>query len=96
MTTPIKIRTLADLAATDEDREDLATRCVNAFAQAYEKTIGLPTKHDQSLTGPQVVTLVSEVLARVLLDEPASGVAVDVASDHFRAAFHRVAWGEFL
>ena len=54
MTAPIKIRTLADLAATDEDREDLATRCVNAFAQAYEKTIGLPTKHDQSLTGPRL------------------------------------------
>ena len=93
MTAPLKIRTPEDLAATAAAREALAIHCADVFAETYEDSVGDPSE-GRTLSLVEVVHLTSSVLARVLLDEPATGEAVDVAGDCFRAAFHRHVWEE--
>jgi hypothetical protein len=81
-TAVITIRTVADLAATADRREGLAIRGAQALEHQLEE-LGDPA----AMTRPEVYALVERVLAAVLLDEPGTGEAVDIAGEQFRSAF---------
>jgi len=78
----ITIRTLADLIATAGRREGLAMRSAQALENQLED-LGDPT----AMTRPEVYALVERVLSAVLLDEPSTGEAVDVAGEQFSSVF---------
>lgn len=78
----ITIRTLADLTTTAGRREGLAMRSAQALEHQLEE-LGDP----DTMTRPEVYALVERVLAAVLIDEPGTGEAVDVAGAQFGSAF---------
>ena len=80
--TPITINTIADLTATAPEREALAARGADALAQELDD-IGAP----QSLSLNQACDLVARVLEATLLEQPATGEAVDIAGEQFRSDF---------
>jgi len=82
--TPIVINTIADLAASAPEREALAARSANALAQELDY-IGAP----ESLSLHEACDLVARVLEATLLEQPATGEAVDVAGVQFHCAFHK-------
>ena len=81
-TAVLTIRTFEDLFATSDRREGLAMRGAWALENQLDE-LGDPT----AMTLPEVYDLVERVLAAVLLDEPSTGEAVDMAGEQFGAAF---------
>ena len=81
--TPITINTIADLAASAPERETLAARSANALAQELDN-IGAP----ESLSLNEACDLVARVLEATLLEQPATGEAVDIGGEQFRSAFY--------
>jgi hypothetical protein len=81
-TAVIALRTLDDLALTSDRREGLAMRGPWALENQLDE-LGKPT----AMTAPEVYDLVERVLAAVLLDEPGTGGAVDIAGAQFGSAF---------
>jgi hypothetical protein len=81
---PVTIRTVDDINANDKRISGLALRAAYATCESLSD-IGYPAQ----LFSFQAVDLLVRVLRMVLIDEPATGEAVDIAGHHFESDLRR-------
>ena len=81
---PIIIRTVDDINANDKRISGLALRAASATYQRLSD-VG----HPAQFFSFQAVDLLARVLRMVLIDEPATGEAVDIAGEHFESDLRR-------
>ena len=78
---PITIRTVADINANQNRIEGLAMRAAAAIAQGLDDH-GNPA----TFAAADVVDLFRHTIAAVLIDQPGTGEAVDIAGEQFGSA----------
>lgn len=81
---PVIIRTVDDINANQNRINLLAAR---AAAATFDRLSDLG--HPSGLLSFQAVDLVAHVLRSMLIDEPATGEAVDIAGHHFECDLRR-------
>ena len=81
---PVTIRTVDDINASDKQISWLAARAAAAILNHLDNQ-----GHPSQIYTYEAVVLVAHVLRSVLIDEPATGEAVDIAGNRFESYLHR-------